>query len=384
MIGELLAGALIGPHALGVVGHPDAALLSMFRDEATAEAVVDVVFRVLASLGLIILLFHVGLETRVVDLVHVGGRALRVAGLEVALTFSLGFLATRFLLQESVSGALFVAAAMVATSVGITARVLSDLGRLNRTEARVILGAALADDVIGLLVFAVVSAAARTGGVSLLEVGAIALQAIAFIGLIAWGGTHLTKRFSLHLERLHIQNAPFVVAIGVCLGLAALSSRIGLASIVGAFLAGIIFAEAREHFQLQRASMAVYELLVPFFFVITGSQVNWRLFLDPSTLALASLLLLVAVAGKVVGSGLGALGMEWRRVAIVGVGMIPRGEVSLVVAGSAASLGAISGRIFSVMVIMVVVTTLIAPPILSALYSQRTRPVETPSTSGSL
>ncbi|MER3484980.1 MAG: cation:proton antiporter, partial [Chloroflexota bacterium] len=165
-----------------------------------------------------------------------------------------------------------------------------------------------------------------------------------------------------------MHNAPLVVALMVTLGLAALAGTIGLAAIIGAFLAGMVFAEAREQYQLEDQVQPLYEFLVPFFFVVTGMQVDWRLFLDPTVIGIALVITAIAIFGKLIGCGIGALGLGPRSMAIVGVGMVPRGEVGLIVAGIGRSLGVISDQFLSVVVVMSVVTTLIVPPVLTMLY----------------
>ena len=176
------------------------------------------------------------------------------------------------------------------------------------------------------------------------------------------------RRYSLHLNRLRMDDAPFAVALLAMLGLAALSASIGLAAIIGAFLAGMVFAEAREHHELEHRALPIYQFLVPFFFVITGAQVDWRLFLDGGLMALALSVTVLALLGKIVGCGLAMLGTRARSMAIVGVGMAPRGEVGLIVASLGLSLGAIPTSIFGVVVIMSLLTTVVVPPVLRALY----------------
>lgn len=370
VIGELLAGMVIGPHALGWVGDPSAAMVSAFHDPALAQEALHTIYEVLGELAVIVLLFFVGLETQLADILRVGGRAGVVAVAGVILPFVLGYGLATALAQPTIE-AVFLGAAMVATSVGITARVLADLGRLQDVEARIILGAAVIDDVLGLIILAVVSALGNGGALSPGSIALIAVQAIGFTLLIAFAGRAAVQRWSDRLERLQLRNAPFVVAVAVMLGLATLASRLGLAAIIGAFLAGMVFAELRERYELERQALPLYDVLVPLFFVITGSQVDWRLFLDSSLIGLALGVTALAIVGKVIGCGAGAWGLGWRSVAIVGVGMAPRGEVGLIVASVGRSLNAIPDALFSVVVIMSVLTTLVTPPILTALYRQR-------------
>jgi len=257
----------------------------------------------------------------------------------------------------------------VATSVGITARVLRDLGVIQSRTSRIILGAAVIDDILAMVLLAVVVGLAGSGEVSPLALALTVAQAIGFTLFLMLVGTGLMRRYSLRLEVLHMPDAPFSVAMLAMLGLAALSGRVGLAAIIGAFLAGMVFAEAKEHFELEQQALPVYQFLVPFFFVITGTQVDPRLFLQPELMALAAIITALAILGKVIGAGLAGMGLGTRAMAILGVGMSPRGEVGLIVASIGRGLDVIPESIFSVVVIMSIVTTLIAPPILRLLHA---------------
>ncbi len=318
---------------------------------------------------MVVLLFFVGLETRLADILKVGGRAGAVAVLGLVVPFILGYGLMGPLLGHPPVEAIFVGAAMVATSVGITARVLRDLGVIASTESRIILGAAVIDDILAMVILTVVAGLATTGSISAVEIALIAGQAILFTAFLALVGTGAMRRYGLGLDRLKMDNAPLAVSLLAMLGLAALSAGIGLAAIIGAFLAGMVFAEAREHFDLEHQALPIYQFLVPFFFVLTGAQVDWRLFLDGGIMGIALAVTALALVGKVVGCGLGVLGMGGRSAAIVGVGMAPRGEVGLIVASLGLSLGAIPPQIFSVVVIMSILTTLVVPPVLRILYA---------------
>lgn len=367
VIGEILAGIALGPHALGWIGLPNEAIRSAFHSVEAAASVLETVYDVLAELGVIVLLFAVGLETRLSSILRVGGRAGFVAVAGVIAPFVLGFGFITLLGSPTVE-ALFVATAMVATSVGITARVLADLGQVQTDEARIILGAAVIDDVLGMIVLAVVSAIGQTGTVSVGTVALIGAQALGFTAVVALAGRHAVQRWSVHLERLPLRDAAFVVAVLLMLGLAALAAMVGLAAIIGAFLAGMALAELDEQYALEQKFLPIYDLLVPLFFVITGSHVDWRLAFDSQTVLIALTVTALAVVGKLGGCGLGGWGMGWRTAAILGVGMVPRGEVGLIVANAGRSLGVIPEDIFSSVIVMTVLTTLVAPPVLTLLY----------------
>lgn len=373
IVGEVLVGVLIGPHLFGLVGTPDSALIELFGgDREAAEEALNVVFDVIAELGVIILLFFVGLETRLSDLLEVGGRAATVAVLGIIFPFILGFgfiwLTDPVDASDLEIEAAFVATAMVATSIGITARVLGDIGAIRTREARIILGAAVVDDILALLMLSVV---VGLGGddFDALNLGLTALAAVAFVVFVALVGTRVIRRYNIHLERLKVRNAPFLVAMIVMLGLSALAGIIGLAAIIGAFLAGMMLAEAKDRFNLEKQALPVYEFLVPFFFVIIGTKVDPGAFMDTTILMVALGVTGLAVLGKLVGGSLASVGLPGRSAAIIGTGMVPRGEVGLVVASIGAGMGAISDDIFSAVVFMSIATTIIAPPALVWLYS---------------
>ncbi len=195
-----------------------------------------------------------------------------------------------------------------------------------------------------------------------------AVAAVAFVVFAALVGTRVIQQYSIHLERLKITNAPFLVAIILMLGLSALAGIIGLAAIIGAFLAGMMLAEAKERFNLEQQALPIYEFLVPFFFVIIGTKVDPGAFTDTTVLAIALAVTGLAVLGKLIGGGLASAGLPIRSAAIIGTGMVPRGEVGLVVASIGLGIGVITPDIFSAVVFMSIATTVIAPPVLVLLY----------------
>jgi Kef-type K+ transport system membrane component KefB len=367
VIGELLAGILIGPFALGLIGHPDTPFLRLFhQDPAAAQEALNVTYDLLAELGVIVLLFFVGLETRLDDILRVGSRALLVGVFGTIVPFVLGAGLMLALGYDQLE-AIFVATALVATSVGITARVLRELGAIGRDEARIILGAAVIDDILAMIFLAVVTGLAETGTVDLFVLGLIVAQAIGFTAFTVLLGRSAIRRFDLRPNLLKMDQPLLSIALIVMLGLAGLAGVIGLAAIIGAFLAGMVFADSRQQATLHSLVAPIYHFLVPFFFVITGSHVDWRMFLDVNVLGIALLITAVAIVGKLVGGGLPVWGMGRRSMAIVGVGMVPRGEVGLIVASLGFALGAFPREIFSVIVVMSVLTTIVVPPVLRAL-----------------
>jgi len=347
--GEIAAGMVIGPYLLGLV--PEAEYQDIF-----------------AELGVVFLLFIVGLETQPSGLWRVGRQAGAVAVLGIAVPFGLGFLALR-LLHRSPAEALFVGAALTATSVGITARVLSDLGYTGTRVARVILGAAVIDDILGILLLAVVSGLAA-GRVSVFELELLTAEALAFVVAALLIGRYAMRRIGPRLSRRAgggSRSALFALAIALCYAFSALAGKIGLAAIIGAFFAGIIFAEIPEASDLRRSMDPIYVLLVPIFFVLMGTRVDTPRLLSAEVLPLGLLITAVAIVGKLLGCGLAALPLGWRDAAAVGVGMTPRGEVGIVVALIGLSSGAVATDVYSQVIMMSILTSLFAPSLLRKL-----------------
>jgi Kef-type K+ transport system membrane component KefB len=373
VIGELLAGVVVGSHALGLTGHPGQGLLDLFGgDHGAAEHALALTHETVAELGVIVLLFTVGLETRVTDVLRVGVRAALVGVLGIVFPFGLGFALMAALGHPQMEAA-FVATALVATSVGITARVLHELGVLRGDEARIILGAAVIDDVLGLILLAVVSSTAQAAA-SPLGIALVSVQAVAFVVFVGWAGSHVTRRYSARLDAVRRHVGLLSVGLIAMLGLAALAGIIGLAAIIGAFLAGMVLAESREREELAETLRPISEFLVPYFFVVTGTRVTLSALTEPDTLALAAAVSAVAVAGKLIGAGIATWGLPLPKVLAVGVGMVPRGEVGLIVAGIGRTAGIIPDNVFAVVVMMSVVTTLIVPPALAAIYNRWPEP----------
>jgi Kef-type K+ transport system membrane component KefB len=352
VIGEILAGVLIGSSVLGWVQTSD-------------------VKAILAEIGVIFLLFTVGLETKPQAILRVGFRAFLVGALGVIVPFVSGFLLMRWWNTPTIES-MFVGAALVATSVGITARVLKDLGLLDAPTARIILGAAVIDDILGLLILSAVSGAAE-GTIDYWKISVTTLLAFGFTGFVAFVAAPLITKFAPRIERLKIGESFFVVGLILCLGFSVLASYVGVAAIIGAFLAGMAFAEATERNEdMHRLTGGVTEFLVPFFLVNIGLQLKLNVLFEPSNLLLAALLTLVAVLTKLIGCGAGAWGLGWRRSAQVGAGMVPRGEVGIVVAQIGLSLAVINDSIYGVVLFMAIATTLIAPPFLKILFADET------------
>jgi len=368
VVGELVVGIALGPHALALVGVPGPDLLGYAGSAKHAGELLHGVFDILGQLGVIILLFVVGLEMRVEDIAAVGPRALVVAVGGLSVSFVLVFAFGQAFGLGSLTS-VFLATALVATSAGIAARVLGDLGQLQTNAARLILGAAVIDDILGLVAVGVVGGIASGRGISALAIVTLAAETSAFVLFVALVGRRIIRAYSVHLDRLRLPNATFAAALALCLGLAALAGMVGLAAIVGAFLAGMVVAETREHVDLDRQIRPLYDLLVPIFFVISGTRTDLTMLGNPSLLMLVGGVTALAMLGKLIGCGLGAIGVTVRDRLVVGVGMMPRGEVALIVAGIGQSVGAISESLFAVIVVASIATTIVAPPALKWLLT---------------
>jgi len=347
IVGEILAGVLVGPAVLGLVQPGE-------------------VLEVFAELGVVFLLFWVGLETRLSDLREVGATAVSVGLLGVAIPFA-GGISLGAALGESTATSLFIGAALVATSVGITSAVLIELGVLERRASRTILGAAIVDDILALLLVAVAAGVAAEGGVDIVSIAVTAAVALAFVAFVALGGTRLLQARPALLQAPRFSESPLLPAVIICLGLAAFAAQIGLAAIIGAFLAGMIIAETREQHPIEEEVAPLYAFFPPFFFAFIGLELSLGALGDGRALLLLAGVTALAVVTKFAGAYLGARRMGRREATFVGVGMVPRGEVGIIVAGIGNATGTIDAELFAIIVAMSVLTTLIVPPVLRRL-----------------
>ena len=347
IVGEIVAGVLIGPGVLGWV-QPNEVLMA------------------LAELGVMFLLFRVGMEVKSRELVKMGGTAISVALIGVLVPFFLGW-AIMHAWGEPRIESIFVGAAMVATSVGITAEVLARKGLLQHRASKVILAAAVIDDVLGLIVLAVVSGLAR-GRVNVVELTLTGAAAFLFVWVIAkWGAMTMDRLVHRVQPRLRAGEVQFNLAMIVLFGLAVLAIYAGVAAIIGAFLAGLALSDSVEP-RVRVLTHGVSELLVPFFLVGIGLHLKPSLFANRRTLLLSGIILVAAIVAKLVGCGLGALRLGWTDALRVGLGMAPRGEVGMVVAQIGLGLGVISPSVYAVVVFMAVLTTVIAPPMINLSF----------------
>jgi Kef-type K+ transport system membrane component KefB len=349
ILGEILAGVVIGSHVLGWVHE-------------------SVVLSTVAQIGIVFLLFQVGLENRLSEMRRVGRTAAAVAVSGVAIPFALGY-ALLAALGHSRAESLFAGAALVASSSAVAARVLGDLGRLQAPESRTILAAAVIDDVLGLIVLAVIAGTTR-GTLDVRGLVGLVVEVVAFVVLVGVVGTRAARRLGPQLGRLRLEGGPFVVGIVICLGFAALAQAIGLAGTVGAFLAGTVLAEVREHYDLSAMIRPVTNFLAPFFFVLTGMKIVPSAFGHATTLALLAVVFGIAVAGKIVPAALSSLRFGRRGALIVGVGMVPRAEVGIIVASLGLQAGVVGRRLYAVVLAMSALTWVVTPPVLRRLFER--------------
>ena len=376
--GELIAGIILGPTLLGVITDSDT-----FLD-------------VLAQLGATFLLFTVGMETKISEMRKVGMVAVSVAVLGVVTPFVLGYYVSILLFASSLE-AMFIGTALVATSVGITARILEDMGMINSLEAKIILGAAVVDDILGMIVLTLVSGV-TTGDLTVLSVAIVVAEAVCFVAIVTIIGTRVVKyasgkrevrldrvtngSWSIHystrafkrdswFDKLVQKQAPFVIILIVVFGLSALASFVGLAAIVGAFFAGLIFSDTKETYDLEQKFEPLNVLLVPFFFVTMGAKVDMVNLAN--VIPLAIVITVVAILGKLIGCSIGAASQGERTALIVGAGMVPRGEVGIVVAMIGLGMGVIESDIYSVIVLVSIVTTLYAPFLLRTVIKAESK-----------
>ena len=348
VIGELAGGFVVGPFALGLVAPGESA-------------------SVLSEIGVVILLFAVGLEIKTDELLEVGRPAAITAVLGVVFPIAA---APAFALfsGEPPATAAFVGLAFAATSIGITSRVLADLHVLDRRFSRIIIGAAVIDDVLALILIGIVSGAA-TGDLSIATLGLI-VGALGFVGV----GFAIARR-ARGLQREVFTwplfaDTPLVPAFILMLGLAILAHAIGLAAIIGAFIAGLIVAETEAQDEIEHEIKPLAQVFAPFFFAVTGSQLDLGALLEPRLALAAVILAVIGIATKVLAGVIGARSAgRWSSLA-VGVGMAPRGEVGIVIVTLGLGLGLLSAELFSVVLVAVVLTTIAAPIILNLVIPQ--------------
>jgi Kef-type K+ transport system membrane component KefB len=352
VLGELCAGVILGGSMLGIV-EPETEVLHL-----------------LSELGVIILLFAIGLETDLQKLLKVGAASSAVAIVGVALPFALGY-AVCLLLGLSNLTAVVAGAALTATSVGITARVLSDLNRLQEPESQIVLGAAVIDDVVGLVILAVVAGVTRGEGITAWGIASTTVVAFGFLIGTLLIGSWLVPPIARLLSKIDLPGTPTMLALLLSFGLAWLASYAGSATIIGAFAAGLLIRETPDAHEIERGVASLGHFFVPIFFVVVGSAVDLTVF-NPlhaenhGTLLIGGALIVAAVLGKFL-SGYAPFWFRGNK-RVIGVGMIPRGEVGLIFAQMGLTSGVFDAAMFSAVALMVMVTTFMAPPLLKLLF----------------
>jgi Kef-type K+ transport system membrane component KefB len=353
IVGELMAGVLLGNYVLGIISTENHVLMSF------------------AEIGVIFLLFHVGLEIRVKDLFAVGRTAVFVGLLGVLFPLVMGFL-TVFWLGFPFVESLFIATAILATSVGISVKVLQDMGLIKHKVAYIVLGAAVLDDILALIVLAIVKGLAAKE-FHVVEISLLVLESIAFVGFLTWWGPKVARRTRRWVEKLNIPEGPFVISVILCLGLAELADVIGLAAIIGSFMAGVVIDEMAGVYDLENKVKYVNEFLLPFFFVMMGAHLDPRAFIDPRLVMLILVISAVAVVSKMLGAALASWKEDWRTRFQTGVCMIPRGEVGIIVALIGLSLRSITQEVYTVVLSMSLLTTIITPPLINLAFQKGRR-----------
>ncbi len=356
VLGEIIAGIIIGPSALG--------LIDPIKNLDVANMVL-----LLGEIGVILLLFQVGLEMDLGEMAKVGKPALLVALIGVLVPFAAGFgVASAF--GESGEISLFIGAALTATSVGITARVLGDLRALALRESRIVLGAAVADDVLGLIILTVVVKVVTEGSISasvVFETIGLALGFLVITGLLA---IYVIPKAFTRIDRV-AKSSTTIVAISFALTLAfsLLANQAKLAFIIGAFMAGLAVGRSQQHERIAEGLNPLGHIFIPVFFASIGINADLDAMFQPSVLALATVLTVVAIIGKLV-AGFG-IGRSPGDKLLIGIGMIPRGEVGLIFASIGLSKGVLDDELYGALLLMVLVTTLITPPLLRLKLAKR-------------
>ena len=358
VLGELLAGVILGASVLGLVDLGD------HHRPQTA------IFHFLQEIGVVILLFEIGLETDLVQLLRAGASSTAVAIVGVVLPFAGGYLVCHFFDQDNLE-CIVAGAALTATSVGITARVLNDLGRLHEPESQIVLGAAVIDDILGLIILTVVSGLAEGHEPTVGNVVGITAIAFGFLIGVLVAGHFLVPPLVRGLSRLAAPAMLTTFALVLAFGLAWGAEMAGSASIIGAFAAGLLLRRTPQAHEIEKAIVPLGHFFVPIFFVVVGASVDVRTFAphDPAgwtTLKIGGLLIVVAVLGKFA-AGYAPFWFRGKK-AVIGVGMIPRGEVGLIFAQMGLAYQVFDKALFSAVTLMVMVTTFLAPPLLRVLF----------------
>lgn len=396
VLGELVGGVLVGVSAFHLLVFPESGstadnslIITFLQNTAglTPEATASVfaaqseVISLLAELGVIILLFEIGLESDLKELIRVGPQAAIVAVVGVVAPFATGTAGLVYLFNVPVIPAIFAGAALTATSIGITAKVLAELGQLSSKEGQIIIGAAVLDDVLGIIVLAVVASLVKTGEVQIVNIIYLIISAGAFLIGAILIGRFLSPYFVGLVNEMKTRGQVLLTALIFAFTLSYIATAIQLEAILGAFAAGLVLAETEKRKELEEQVIPVADILVPVFFVCVGAKTDLSV-LNPAIpsnregLIIATFLILVAILGKVI-TGFTLFGQNDLNKLSIGVGMIPRGEVGLVFAGVGSASGALSESTEAAIIMMVILTTFIAPPLLRLVFKEMETKPET-------
>lgn len=392
VLGELVGGVIVGISVLHLLTFPEGSVhepsvLTNFLQQTTGvnsptaiavfQAFSEVV-SVLSELGVVILLFEIGLESDLRELLRVGPQAAVVATVGVAAPFTAGTLGLISFFHTPVVPAIFAGAALTATSIGITAKVLAEIGQLSSREGQIIIGAAVLDDILGIIVLAVVASLAKTGEVEISNVFYLIGSSVVFmVGAIVLG-RFFSPYFVSMVEKLKTRGKLLIAALVFAFILSYIAVAIHLEAILGAFTAGLVLAETDKKEELQEQVLPIADMLVPVFFVCVGARTDISV-LNPLVpenregLIIASFLILIAIVGKVI-TGATVFGQPGINRLAIGVGMIPRGEVGLIFAAVGSASGALSKSLEAAIIVMVILTTFLAPPLLRIVFKGSTQP----------
>lgn len=395
VLGELIAGVVVGISALNLLvfteGGSDgtSALLIQFLQStaglsveaspSVAEGISEVI-SVLSEVGVIILLFEIGLESDLKELIRVGPQAAIVAVVGVAVPFLAGTVGLVALFGVPTVPAIFAGAALTATSIGITAKVLAEIQQLSSKEGQIIIGAAVLDDILGIIVLAVVASLAKTGEVQVSNIIFLIVSAAVFlIGSILLG-RFLSPYFVALVDRMQTRGQLLISSLIFAFVLSYIGAVIQLEAILGAFAAGLVLAETEKQKELEEQILPVADMLVPIFFVVVGARTDVSVLnpFDPNNregLIMATFLVVVAIIGKTV-TGLTVFGQPGINRLAIGIGMVPRGEVGLVFAGVGSSIGILSKPLEAAIIVMVILTTFLAPPLLRLVFQEAAETTE--------
>ncbi|CDN15019.1 Na+/H+ antiporter [Richelia intracellularis] len=401
VLGELVGGVVVGASALHLLVFPDSGAFAsesmvmttlQFIGNLTPEAVTSIfasqseAISILAELGVIVLLFEIGLESDLRELQKVGYQAAIVAVVGVTVPFAAGTAGLMFLFYVPVIPAVFAGAALTATSIGITSKVLSELGYLKSKEGQIIVGAAVIDDVLGIIVLAVVASLAKTGEVDVFNVIYLIVSATVFLLGSIFLGNFFNKSFVVVADKLQTRGKLVIPAFIFAFFMAFLANAIHLEAILGAFAAGLVLDETDKRKELDQQVIPIADILVPIFFVTVGAKVDLGV-LNPIApenregLIIAVFLIVVAILGKLV-TGWSVFGQPGINRLAIGYGMIPRGEVGLVFAGIGEASGVLGKPLQAAIIIMVILTTFLAPPLLRQAFKEPSSEVAEPVDAG--